>query len=141
MTTHVCIEEYQPENEDIEAYLERVDLYSQAAGTKPADKVPLFLTIIGQKNYMLLRDTLAPTKPKDKELDVIYQTLKQHFQPRKVIIAERFHFYRRNQRQTESITEYLAELRHLTTHCQFGEHLKDALRDRLVCGLKNEDIQ
>ena len=32
---HIRIEEYQPENKDIEAYLE-VDLYFQVARTKPA---------------------------------------------------------------------------------------------------------
>ena len=56
MTAHVRIDEFQPENEDIEAYLERVDLYFLASGTKEADKVPLFLTVVGKKNYTLLRD-------------------------------------------------------------------------------------
>ena len=30
----------------------------------------------------------------------------------------------------------MAELRKLAIHCNFGTHLEDALRDRLVCGLK-----
>ena len=64
MTIHVCIEEYQPKDENIEAYFEQVDLYFQAAGSKPVNKAPLFLTIIEWKNYKLLRNTLAPTKPK-----------------------------------------------------------------------------
>ena len=36
---HVHIDEFQPENEDIEAYLERIDLYYLAGGTKVANKV------------------------------------------------------------------------------------------------------
>ena len=64
MTAHVRIDEFQPENEDIEAYLERVDLYFLAGGTKEADKVPLFLTVVGKKNYTLLRDLVAPVKPR-----------------------------------------------------------------------------
>lgn len=35
----------------------------------------------------------------------------------------------------------MAELRRLAEHCQFGEGLSDALRDRLVCGLHNEGTQ
>ena len=31
----------------------------------------------------------------------------------------------------------MAELRKLTEHCKFGGTLNDALRDRLVCGMKN----
>ena len=35
----------------------------------------------------------------------------------------------------------MAELRNLTTHCQFGGYLAEAVRDRLVCRLRNEAIQ
>ena len=35
----------------------------------------------------------------------------------------------------ESISDYVAELRKLTTYCQYGAHLNEALRDRLVCGI------
>ena len=41
----------------------------------------------------------------------------------------------------ESIAEYVAELRRLTTHRQYGTHLNEALRDRLVCGVRNMAIQ
>ena len=37
--------------------------------------------------------------------------------------------------------EYVAELRRLATHCEFGTFLQDALRDRLVCGLQNTTAQ
>ena len=35
----------------------------------------------------------------------------------------------------------MAELRHLVTHCQFGEYFDEALRDRLVCGIHNTGTQ
>lgn len=35
----------------------------------------------------------------------------------------------------------MAELRCLSTHCKFEGFLDEALRDRLVCGLRNEAIQ
>ena len=41
----------------------------------------------------------------------------------------------------ETITEYVAELRRLAATCEFGEFLNDALRDRLVCGQRNESVQ
>ena len=67
--------------------------------------------------------------------------LTQHFEPKPLVIAERFHFHRREQAEGESINEYMAELRRLTTHCKFGALLDEALRDRLVCGLRNGSIQ
>ena len=54
---------------------------------------------------------------------------------------ERFYFHRRNQAADESIVELVAQLKKLSTHCEFGDYLKDALQDRLVCGLKNQNIQ
>ena len=35
----------------------------------------------------------------------------------------------------------MAEIRCLSTHCEFGTYLNDALRDRLVCGLRSESMQ
>ena len=35
----------------------------------------------------------------------------------------------------------MAELRRLSTHSSFGPYLNEALRDRLVCGLRSDNIQ
>ena len=35
----------------------------------------------------------------------------------------------------------MAELRRLATHCDFGDYLQQALRDRLVCGIRHENTQ
>ena len=36
---------------------------------------------------------------------------------------------------------YVAELKRLSTHCQFKDYIDDALRDCLVCGLRKESTQ
>ena len=41
----------------------------------------------------------------------------------------------------ESVRDFAAELRRLTVHCDFGDHLDEALRDYFVCGLTSETIQ
>ena len=67
--------------------------------------------------------------------------MQKHFEPTRVIIAEQFHFHRWSQATSESLSEYVAELQKLSTHCEFGEYLNEALRDCLVCGLRSEAIQ
>ena len=84
---------------------------------------------------------MSPNLPKDKSYADLVAALKKHYEPTPLVIAERFHFHRRSQAVGESISEYMAELRRLTTHCKFGAFLDKALRDRLVCGLRNEAIQ
>ena len=73
MTAHVRIDEFQPENEDMEAYLEWVDLYFLAGGTKEVDKVSLMLTVVGKKIYTLLRDLVAPVKLREKDLATLWK--------------------------------------------------------------------
>ena len=58
-----------------------------------------------------------------------------------LVIAKQFYFHRRCQQAGETITEYIAELRRLATNCEFREYLKQALRDRLVRGLKHKPTQ
>ena len=45
-------------------------------------------------------------------------------------------------RQTsETIVQFIAALRHLSEHCNYGDSLADMLRDRLVCGVNHDGIQ
>ena len=104
-------------------------------------KVPVLLSVIGAATYSLLRNLVSPLLPKDVSYKDLSSKLKSHFEPQPIVIAERYHFHRRNQAVDESFAEYIAELRRLSTHCKFGAYLEDALRDRLVCGLRNEAIR
>ena len=124
--------------EKLSAYLERVELFLLANQVPDDRKVPVFLNLLGKETYSILRSLLAPDLPSSKGYDVLVKTLKDHFEPKPVIIAERFHFHRRNQGIGESITDYLAELHRLSIHCEFEAYLEQALRDRLVCGLRSE---
>ena len=135
------LEHFQPDSETITAYLERVDLYFRANDVPNDKKVSVLLNFIGAKTYTLLRNLVAPTAPADKTLAQLKQVLRKHFKPTKIVIAERFNFYHRNQREDESVADYVAELQRLSMDCDFGDFLKPALRDRLVCGLKNESAQ
>ena len=131
------LQEFKPETECFSTYVERLKLLKVSEDKK----VAVFLTVIGPKNYALLSDFYAPTKPRDIALEDLIKTLEGHFEPTPIVIAERFHFHKRDQRAGESIAEFVAELRRLATNCKFGTHLEEALRDRFVCGLNNEATQ
>ena len=88
-----------------------------------------------------MRSLTSPALPNEKSFDELATTLQSHFQPKPLLIVERFHFHRRDQAADKSIAEYVAELRRLSTNCEFGDTLNDALRDRLVCGMRNTSAQ
>ena len=77
--------------------------------------------MVGAKTYALLRDILAPTKPQEKTFAEFSTTLTSHYEPKPIVITERFYFHQHNQSSGESVAEYVAELHRLVTHCQFGE--------------------
>ena len=101
----------------------------------------VLLSVIGSKTYVLLRSLLHPEAPKEKTFDQLAKTLKEHLEPKPQTIVERFHFHRRNQEQSESVLDCIAELRRLSATCDFGGYLNEVLRDRFVCGLSNEATQ
>lgn len=123
------------------SYVERLEQYFKANKVENDMKVPALLSLIGGKTYSLLRDLTSPEKPADKNFEDIVKLLKDHLSPKPSVIAERFRFNRRQQLDGESVNEYVVKLRKLAEHCEFGENLSDTLRDRIVCGLNNEQIQ
>ena len=90
----------------------------------------------------MLRSLLAPEIPISTSLADIEIKLRDHFDSKPSIIAERFKFHKRNQNASESVATYIAELLRLTVRCSFPrDYLEDTLRDRFVCGLRSEAIQ
>ena len=141
MTTIGKIESFDETQEKWETYVERVEQFFLANNIDDDHRVPTLLSLIGGKTYALLRDLLTPEKPATKSFQEIVTTLQQHLSPKPLEIAERFRFYKRNQREGETVLTYVADLKKLAAHCNFGANLNEALRDRLVCGLRNVQIQ
>jgi len=138
------MQEFNPDNETITAYLERFDLFDlfvSVNGIAEEKRASTLLLVLGLRHYSLIRGLVSPTKPEDKTLAELTDILKKHYDPEPIVIAERFRFYQRTQKSGESVADFLASLRKLASRCKFGDFLSEALRDRLVCGFSSEAIQ
>ena len=135
------IDEFDPQREEIATYLERLQLYLIANEVAEDQQVAVLLVVVGSKVYDTLRSLVAPVKPSEKTLAELLELLQKHYAPKPLIIAERFRFYRHCQKPGEPVADFLAELRRLSIHCEFGDFLDQALRDRLVCGVTNPALQ
>ncbi len=80
-------------------YLERVDLFFEANEVPDDKKVSVFLTSVGMATYTLIRDILQPKSLSENSLAEIKEALTKHFIPTKSVIAERFMFHKRNQKE------------------------------------------
>ena len=91
------VEEYVDGKEDIASYIERLELYFAANYLEKDNEVATLLAVIGADAYGVLRNLLAPQRPKDKSFDELKEVLIGHYSPKPILIAERFKFHRRNQ--------------------------------------------
>ena len=104
-------------------------------------KAAVFLSAIGSNAYALLKNLTTPSLPSCKSYEELNKILKDYYEPQPLIIAERFKFHKRDQGEGETVQQFFAELKRLSTTCQFGTFIDEAIRDRFVCGMTNERIQ
>ncbi len=141
MTEIGRLKEFDPSKEQFTTYLKRLKLYFTVNSTADDKKKHIFLLMMGPKVYEILINLAMPKDPEKLTFDEIENALTGYFQPAKLEIVERFQFSKREQRELESINEYAMELKKMAITCNFGAFLQEALRDRLVAGLRNEKIQ
>ncbi|XP_070384740.1 uncharacterized protein [Dermacentor albipictus] len=133
--------EFCPDSGNIEVYLERFDLYATANGIDSSKKLQVFLTILGEKAYVTLRSLLLPKKPTEVKYEEATEALRKHYAPKRSVVTERYHFYQRKQEPDESLKQFIVELKRLAATCSFGSFLEEALRDRLIAGLRTDSIR
>ncbi|VDI44588.1 Hypothetical predicted protein [Mytilus galloprovincialis] len=130
------------ESEDWTQYVERMEHYFNANEIEEDQKRDVFLSVCGKNTYKLIRDLLAPAKPRTKSLaDLTKLVVKDHRDPVPSEIIQRFKFNSRARHSDESVGTFIAALRSLTEHCNYGDTLHAMLRDRLVIGTKSDHIQ
>ncbi|XP_048254597.1 uncharacterized protein K02A2.6-like [Haliotis rufescens] len=142
-STYGRMEEFSvSENADWVEYIERLNQYFVANDVEDAGKrKAILLTIVGKETYSLMRTLVSPAKPADKSYTELVDVVKSHVNPKPLVIAEKFKFYQQKQHSGESVSAFMAELRKLSEHCDFGGFLDDAMRDMFVCGLASAAMQ
>ena len=71
------------------------------------------------KLYSTLRDLTFPDKPATKTFEELVTLLKTSSNTWKI------RFYKRDQKEGESMQEYVAQLRKMSLHCGFNADLKE----------------
>ena len=81
---------FDPTKDNISTKLERAELFMEVNNVEDAKKVSVLLMVIGPKNYGIIRSLCAPAHPKDKTYTELDMALKAHFEPKLLVIAEKF---------------------------------------------------
>ena len=88
------IDSFDLKTDNITEYIERVEQYFiENDVTDEKTQTAIFLTVIGNETYRLLRNLLAPESLAGKTVKTLSETLIDHLKPQPIIIAERYKFY------------------------------------------------
>ena len=80
MATHSTVGEFTADQEDWQAYVERLQQYFAANDVDDAAKQrAILLSSVGSSTYRLLRNLMAPAKPKDCTFKQIVDAIQAHY--------------------------------------------------------------
>ena len=74
-----------------------------ASGTADENKVAVLLSSVGLAAYTVLRDLSRPVLPETKTYGELTELLEQQYKAKPLVIAERFYFGQRSQKEGETI--------------------------------------
>lgn len=134
-------DEFNPQTDNWDIYIDRLTFCFEANGVvSDAAKRANFFTVCGSRVYETLLALITPKRASDVTFVEIQTTLTKHFSPKPNEISVSFKFYKRDQKRDESASDYIAQLRKLSSGCNFAD-LERMLRDRLVCGMRDDRLQ
>ncbi|VDL82659.1 unnamed protein product [Nippostrongylus brasiliensis] len=98
--------------------------------TDEGDKRLIFLQEVGAANYELLGSLLQGKQAETATMAQMEEVMEQHFQPKKLLMAENFGLMSKTQKHGQTLQEYYANLQKAANTCGF-ERVKDH-RDMVV---------
>ena len=126
----------------LENWYERFELYCVTnKEITEATKTAHFLTLAGEKAYALLKDLFYPNDIKSETLKDLHERLLNHIRPANIVMIERSKFHKIQRSNNESLKEFLLRVYQQGTRCDFGGQLEEQLRDRMVVGVNDADIE
>ncbi|CAH2218531.1 jg14796 [Pararge aegeria aegeria] len=129
----IRFEEYNPDSSNWDSYIDRLKFCFEANGVIVDNvKRANFFTVCGSRVYDTLLALITPRKATEVTFAEIETLLGKHYSPKPNEISMSFKFYKRDQKRSESVSDFIADVRKLSSKCNFTD-LERMLRDKLVC--------
>ncbi|XP_013913403.1 PREDICTED: transmembrane protease serine 11E-like [Thamnophis sirtalis] len=102
-------------------------------GLSEGRKMNMFLGYCGSEVFETAKDLSEPTPLQSVAWPMLQQTLRIHYAPKPSKHVHQHEFNIHNQKEGESINEYVAALRKAAAYCNFRD-LDELILDRIICG-------
>lgn len=107
-----CIQEFKIHEEDFGIWVERLEFYMLLNGIKKNKKF-LFLVLIGNEGYKLLKALCSPELPKHMKYDKLVSILKNYLPPKVSVLVELYKSRVRQQEDNDAVTKVTTKLEKL----------------------------
>lgn len=127
---------------NVESWHERFEFYvATNVAIDDSNKVAWYLAYVGKDAYNLLKDLAYPQQLGTKTVADFKELLLGHLRPASFETTERAKFHTLTRRTGESFRSFLLQLRKQAANCNFGGDLLTQMRDRIVAGVNDMDVQ
>ena len=120
-----------------DAYEEVTDLRNKPSRRR----VATFITSIGKEALEVHNGLPFASEEEKSDMNKVLELWETHCIGKTNVIYERYKFNNRLQEQTESIDTYVNALRALADTCEFGTLKDHLIRDRIVCGVRENAVR
>ena len=101
----------------------------------------LLLTYVDGSMYSLIKSLSSPIHPKDKTIKQIETLVCDHIEPKPTKHTQRYIFGETRQKQNQTISEYVAELRLIAEDCDFEQNYETRLLDQFISGMSSSKVK
>ena len=129
-------------NENWRAFKQSFELYTLAIGLGDDErrKIALLLTVAGRSALDVYNTFVFTDAEKDK-YDVVIAKFEHYCTPRINETYERYIFRNRLQKESESIEQFVTDLRLKSQSCNFGTLCDSMVRDQIVVGVHDSKVR
>ena len=130
-------------SENWRRWLQQLRLYYAATGIdKKSEKIQCStLLAIAGEDAIEVFNTFTFEEDDNDKIGPLIAKFEQHCTPKRNVTYERHVFNTRNQNTGETIDGYVTELRKIAKRCEFGELNDSLIKDRVVCGIRNDQVR
>lgn len=122
-------------------YIERFEILCNLNKVTAETKRSWFISLSGDDVFDEIKLLFPYQEVNTLQYDDIIKKLKTRFDKTDPVLMKRYHFYNRGQGPNESGENFVLAVKLLAEGCNFKDFKTEAIRDKLILGLRDSDLQ
>lgn len=135
------IEAYIPGSTSFSQYVEQIEWIFIINKIPDDEKLAYFLGLCGRETYSELKLLHPGVDLATKTYESIIDSLKRRFDKVDTDMFQRYKFYNMVQGESEAAEDFILKVKLQAESCEFGAFKETAIRDRLVMGVLDKQVQ